>query len=91
METFPLAEQIGLNLDHNWQTKTFTNLFFNIMSNFMPNEMMKSRPPTPQIDKNLKLLLKRKDKHYHDYKNHGYREEDKATLEALRAECKESM
>ena len=36
-------------------------------------------------------MLKKKDKHYRNYKKHGYREEDKATLEALRTECKESI
>ena len=41
--------------------------------------------------KNLKQMLKKKDKHYRNYKKHGYREEDKTTLEVLRTECKESI
>ena len=36
-------------------------------------------------------MLKKKDKHYRNYKKHGYREEDKVTLEALRNECKVSI
>ena len=92
MKSFPWAEHLCLNPDSNWQTKSFTEIFLNIMSNFIPNEMKKSVPRDPPwIDKNLKLLLKRKDKHYRNYKKHGYREEDKATLETLRNECKESI
>ena len=62
------------------------------MANFIPNEMKKSttRDP-PWIDKSLKMLLKKKDKHFRNYKKHGYREEDKATLEALRIEFKDSI
>ena len=62
------------------------------MSNFIPNEIKKIVPRDPPwIDRNLKSMLKKKDKHYRNYKKHGYREEDKATLEALRTECKESI
>ena len=62
------------------------------MSNFIPSEVKKSVPRDPPwIDKNLKKMLKKKDKHYRNYKKHGYREEDKTTLEVLRTECKESI
>ena len=35
--------------------------------------------------------MKKKDEHYRNYKKHGYRDEDKVTLEDLRNECKESI
>ena len=92
MNNFPWAQHLRLNSNPNWQTKQFTEIFLNIMANFIPNEIKKSVPRDPPwIDKNLKLLLKKKDKHYRNYKKHGYREEDKVTLEALRTECKESI
>ena len=61
MKSYPWAEHLGLNPDPNWQTKSFTEILLNIMSNFIPNEMKKSVPRDPPwIDKNLKLLLKKK-------------------------------
>ena len=89
MKTFPWAEQLGLNPDPNWQIKTFTNLFLDIMSNFIPNEMMTSgHYDLPWIDK---TIVEKKDKHYGNYKNHGYRDRDKATLGAVCTEYKESI
>ena len=91
MRSFPWAEQLSLNPDPNWQIKSFTEIILNIMSNFIPNEIKKIVPRDPPwTDRNLKSMLKKKDKHYRNYKRHGYREENKATLEALRTECKES-
>ena len=92
MKHFPWAQHFRLNPDPNWQVKSFTEIFLNIMSNFIPNEVKKSVPRDPPwIDKNLKQMLKKKDKHYRNYKKHGYREEDKTTLEVLRTECKQSI
>ena len=52
MKNFPWARQLGLNSDPNWQVSTFTNIFLNIMSNFILNEMM-MKMSRPWIDKNL--------------------------------------
>ena len=38
MHRFPWLQQLNLNTDANWQVKTFTDIFLNIMSNFIPNE-----------------------------------------------------
>ena len=43
------------------------------------------------MNKDLKLLLKKKDRHYRNYKKYGYREDDKVTLETLRNECKAAI
>ena len=39
----------------------------------------------------LKILLRKKNKIYHNYKKHGYKEDDKIRLEAIRTECLESI
>ena len=62
------------------------------MSNFIPNEIKKITPrDSPWINKSLKTLLWRKNKIYHNYKKHGYKDDDKIKLEAIRAECHESI
>ena len=38
MTTFPWLQHFNLNTDPNWQVKTFTDIFLNIMENFIPNE-----------------------------------------------------
>ena len=61
MKHFPWAQHFRLNSDPNWQVKSFTEIFLNIMSNFIPNEVKKSVPRDPPwIDKNLKQMLKKK-------------------------------
>ena len=54
-----------LNRDPNWQVKYFTNIFLNIMSTFIPNEIKikispwPPPPPPPRITKHLKTLFSR--------------------------------
>ena len=92
MENFPWAEHLILNNDTNWQVKTFQEIFLNIMSNFIPNSIKKCTPrDAPWINKSLKILLRKKDKLYRNYKRHGYKPEDKTRLEAFRNECHEAI
>ena len=62
------------------------------MSNFIPNEVkrMVSREP-PWLTKQLIAMFKRKNRLYKIYKRHGYRDEDKIRLQALREECKNAV
>ena len=61
MENFPWAEHLNINPDPNWQVKTFHEIFLNIMSNFIPNEVKKCIPRDPPwTNKSLKTLLKKK-------------------------------
>ena len=88
MNNFPWYDHFSLNPDVNWQVKTFIEIFLNIMSNFIPNEVKRMVPRDPPwITKPLKSLLKKKNRCYKRYKNHGYKEEDRLRLEALRNEC----
>ena len=39
MIEFPWVGHFSLNSDVNWQAKTFMEIFLNVMSNFVPNEV----------------------------------------------------
>ena len=47
MTNFPWLEQLNLNSDTNWQVKTFTEIFLNIMSNYIPSEIKRFVPRDP--------------------------------------------
>ena len=47
MTNFPCLQHLNLNTDANWQVKTFTDIFLNIMSNFIPNEIKRFVPRDP--------------------------------------------
>ena len=70
MASFPWHQHLNLNSDPNWQVKKFTNIFLNLMSNFIPNETKKFIPRDPPwITKPLKTLLNRKNRLFKTYKN----------------------
>ena len=88
MNNFPWYDHFSLNSDVNWRVKTFTEIFLNIMSNFIPNEIKRIFPRDPPwITKPLKTLLKKKNRLYQSYKRHGYKEDDRLRLETFRNEC----
>ena len=88
MINFPWFEQLNLNTDTNWQVKTFTEIFVNIMSNYIPNETKRFLPRDPPwITKPIKTILNRENGLYKNYKKHCYKNEDKVRLAAFRTEC----
>ena len=92
MTSFPWRQHLNINTNPNWQVKTFTDTFLNIMSNFIPNETKRFVPRDPPwITKPLKTMLNRKNRLLNNYKKHGYKTEDKIRLEALRIECKQTV
>ena len=92
MTSFPWLQHLNLNTDPNWQVKTFTDIFFNIMSNFIPNEIKRFVPRDPPwITKSLKTLLNKKNRLFKNYKSHGYKAEDKTRLDAFRIECQKAV
>ena len=92
MVNFPWSQQLNLNTDPNWQVKTFHEIFLNIMTSFIPNEIKNCVPLNPSwINKGLKTLLKKKNRLYYNYKRHGYTDEDKLRFETFRTECKEAV
>ena len=85
---FPWLEQLNLNTDTNWQVKTFTEIFLNIMSNYIPNETKRFIPRDPPwITKPIKTMLNRENRLFKNYKKHRYKDEDKVRLDAFRTEC----
>ena len=61
MTSFPWRQHLNINTNPNWQVKTFTDVFLNIMSNFIPNEIKRFVPRDPPcITKALKTMLNRK-------------------------------
>ena len=74
MTNFPWLQHLNLNTDPNWQVKTFTDIFLNIMSNFIPNEIKRFVPHDPPwITKPIKTLLNKKNRLFKNYKKHGYK------------------
>ena len=62
------------------------------MSNFIPNETKKCVPRDPHwITKPIKTLLNRKNRLFKNYKNHGYKIEDKDRLGTFRMECQQAV
>ena len=81
-------EQLNLNMDTNWKVKTFTEIFLNIMSNYIPNETKRFVPRDPPwITKPIKTMLNRTNRLFKNYKKHRYKDEDKVRLDAFRVEC----
>ena len=96
MISFPWVQHFRLNPDPNWQVKTFTDIFLNIMSTFIPNEIKKCSPRDPPRDppwitSHLKTLLNKKNRLYKNYKRHGYKAEDKVRLDVFRIECQQTV
>ena len=92
MTNFPWLQQLNINTDTNWQVKTFTDTFLNIMSNFIPNETKRFVPRDPPwITKQLKTMLNRKNRLFRNYKKLGYKEEDKKRIDTFRVECKQAV
>ena len=92
MISFPWVQHFRLNPDHNWQVKTFTDIFLNIMPTFIPNEIKKCSPRDPPwITSHLKTLLNKKNRLYKNYKRYGYKAEDKVRLDAFRIECQQTV
>ena len=92
MTNFPWLQHLNINTDPNWQVKTFTEIFLNIMTNLIPNETKKFVPRDPPwITKPLKTMLNRKNRLFKNYKKHRYKEEDKVRLEVFRIECQKAV
>ena len=92
MSNFPWSQHFNLNIDPNWQVKSFNNILYNIICNFVPNEDIRITPRDPPwLTKPLKTLLKRKNRLYKNYKKHGYKTQDKIRLDKFREECNDAI
>ena len=62
MISFPWFQHLNINTDPNWQVNTFTDIFLNIVSNFIPNETKRFVPRdlpwiTGFLNKNMSDIL----------------------------------
>ena len=70
----------------------YSLVFFNIMANFIPNEIKRIIPRNPPwIIKPLNTMLNRNNKFFKNYKRHGYKLEDNVRLDNIRKECQEAV
>ena len=85
---FPWHDKLNSNLDPNWQVTTFNSILLNILSNYIPNKVVKIDPKDPPwITHDLKKMIKRQQRMYKNFKRHGYRDEDRARVQIFRDEC----
>ena len=84
MKSFPWQQHLKVNTDPKWQVKTFTDIFFNIMSIFIPNETKRFVPCDTS-------MLNRKNGLFKNYKRHGYRVEDKVILDTFSSKCQQAV
>ena len=60
----------------------------NIMSNFVPNKMVTSKPNVPQwISRHIINMMRRQNKLYKKYKKNGFNIDDKERVDKFREEC----
>ena len=92
ISNFPWEQHFSRLDDVNLQVKSFNEIVLNIMSNFIPNKIIKvSQRDPPWIDKNLKRKLNRQQRLYRNYKKHGHKPGDKIRVDAFRDECNEAI
>ena len=92
MSEFPWRQHLNVITDTNWQVKTFTDIFLNIMSNFIPNDTKRIVPRDPPwITRPIKTSLNKKNRLFKNYKKNGYKIEDKDRLDTFRLECQQAV
>ena len=85
MQEFPWQVTLDSNNNPNLQVSKCSNIFLNIMSNFIPNKLVKVHPKDPPwVTQELKWMIKRQNRMYKNYKRHGYLNNDKIWVDEIR-------
>ena len=80
------------NIDPNRQVELLIRTILNIMSNFVPNEVITVRPSEPEwFNKDIKKMLKKQRNVFNRYKRNGYKIEDKIVVDRLRSETQQAI
>ena len=88
ISNFPWVRHLRSNPDLNWQVKSSTEIIINIMSNFVPNKIIKVVPGDPPwITWSLKNMLNKQNRLFKNYERHGYKVDDKNRVDSFRKEC----
>ena len=62
------------------------------MPNFVPNRTIRIKPSDPEwLNWKIKNMLKRQNRIYEKYENHGFKEVDKVSLDLYINECAEAI
>ena len=78
--------------DPNWQVQIFTKTLLNIISNFVPNKIVRIIPKDPPwVTNHLKSMLKKQNRLYKNYKRHDYKTDDKIRVDLCNKECKNAV
>ena len=89
---FPWEATLRRLLDPNRQVDILNQTVLNIMSNFVPNEVVTVRPRDPEwFTNDIKKLLRKQHKVFKRYKRNGYKNEDRVAVDRLRKELSETI
>jgi len=92
MTDFNWRQHFSTNMDPNWQVESFTKIFIQIFSNFVPHEIKKIMPREPPwITKPLKIMLSKQHRLYKNFRRHGFKPTDKLRVDAFRDECQNAV
>ena len=85
---FPWEYHLAKASNPNLQVELLNQTILNIMSNFVPNTKITSKPNEPKwINRDIKNLIRRQNKLYKKYKRNGFKDEDKIIVDTFRDEC----
>ena len=89
---FPWHERRTRISNPSLQVALLNETILNIMSNFVLNRTIRIKPSEPEwLNRKIKNMLKKQNRIYRKYKNNGFREVDKVSLDLYRNECKEAV
>ena len=91
VSVFPWGANLR-NIDPIRQVELLNRTILNIMSNFVPNEVITVRPCEPEwLNRDIKKMLKKQRKVFNRYKRNGYKTEDKIAVDRLRSESQKAI
>ena len=89
---FPWHERLTRIFNPTRQVALLNETIINIMSNFVPNKIIRIKPSEPEwFNRKIKNMLKKQNRIYKKYKNNGFKEVDKVSLDLYRKECAEEI
>ena len=72
--------------------ESITEIFLNIICNFIPNKRIRIRPSDPSwITNPIKAVLCKQDRQYKNYKIHGFRLNDKVSFDTFPKVCEQAI
>jgi len=89
---FPWALHLNKYLNPNTQVEFLNKTILNIMNNFIPSSMFRSKIDEPKwYSKEIKNLLRKQRKIYKNYRINGFKVEDKFKVDSIKEECYQAI